>query len=73
MAGLGGCRDVIDGLIISVQNICVSCRNDDNIIGSSVLDILPDYLYLDLHCVGCTGQTSVYKGEGLIDIVENSF
>ena len=41
---------IIDGFISSVQNICVMCRNVDEIIGISVLDILPDCLRLEVHC-----------------------
>ena len=44
MSGLEECRCVFDGLISSVQNICVRCRNVNDIIRSSFLDIIPDLL-----------------------------
>ena len=53
VVGLQECRNVIDGFIIIVHNICVRCRHVDEIIGINILDILPDYLELEVHCVGC--------------------
>ena len=44
---------VIDGLISSYHKICVRYRNFDKILGSSVLDILPNFLQLEVHCIGC--------------------
>ena len=43
-------RDEIDFFIRSVQNICVMCRNVDEVIGVSILDLLPDLLQLEVHC-----------------------
>ena len=46
VADLEECCYVIDGFIRSVQKICVRWRNVEKIIGSSILDILHDYLQL---------------------------
>ena len=37
-------RDEIDSFIRSFQNIFVMCRNVDEVIGVSILDLLPDLL-----------------------------
>ena len=43
-------RNVIDCFINSIQKICVRCRNVDEIIVSSVLDILSYLIQLEVHC-----------------------
>ena len=45
-------RNVMDGIISSVYNMCVGFSNVDEIIGISVLDILPYFLQSEVHYFG---------------------
>ena len=71
--GLEEFCDVIDGFINSDRNIFVRCRNVKKIIGSRILDILPDFLQLEENYFGFIGPTSGDKGKGHMDIVEEIF
>ena len=73
VVGLQECRNVIDGFIIIVHNIFVRCRHVDEIIGISTLYILPDYLELEVHCVGCIWHTNSDKGKGVMYIMMDIF
>ena len=64
--------DVIDRFISSIQKICVRCRNVDDIIGSGVLDLLPDFLHLEVYCLQVKGDRSRDTGDGLTGIMEDS-
>ena len=72
MLGLKECRNVSDGFTSSVQKICVRCRHVDKIVGRSILDILPVFLQLEVHCFEFIGNTSRDTGKGNTDIVEDS-
>ena len=65
--------NVIDGFVIRAQKICVRCRNVDEIIGSSILDILSDFLQLEVHCFSFIADRSGYTGKFNTDIVEEVF
>ena len=45
------CLYVLDFFIISNEDICVSCRSVDEIIGSRGLNILIYFLHLEVHCL----------------------
>ena len=64
--------DVIDCFISGIQNICVRCRNVDKVTGSSVLDLLPDLLHLEVHCFWVKLYRSRDIGNGLMGIVDIS-
>ena len=64
--------DVIDCFISSIQKICVRCRNVDDIIGSGVLDLLPDFLHLEVYYLRVKGDRSRDTGDGLTGIMEDS-
>ena len=49
------------------------CKNFDEIIGSSILDLLPDFLQLEVNCFWFIEQISGDKGKGHMDIVEENF
>ena len=84
MAGWGGrrsrivvvvleeCRVVIDGFICSAKNICARCRKVDKIIVGSLLNILPGFLQLEVHCLKCKGDRSRDMGDDHTVIVEDS-
>ena len=60
------------GFIISIQKICVMCMNVDEIIGSSILDILSNFLQLEGHYFRFIAYRSGYTGKVNTDIVEES-
>ena len=66
------CYNLIDCFIISIQKIFVSCMNVDEIIGSSIMDILYDFLQLEVHCFKFIAYRSGYTGKANTDIVEES-
>ena len=66
------CLDVIDCFIRGIQNICVRCRNVDKVTGSSVLNLLPDLLHLEVHCFWVKLYRSRDIGNGLMGIVDSS-
>ena len=51
----------------------VKCRYVDEITGSSILNILPDFLQLEVNCFWFIEQISGDKGKGHMDIVEENF
>ena len=53
---LGERLDGIDCLIISIQKCCVRCGNFDEIIGSNVLNLLPDLLHLEVNYLQVKGD-----------------
>ena len=65
--------DVIDCFISNIQNICVRCRNVDKVTGSSVLNLLPDFLHFKVHYLRVKGDRSRDIGDGLMDIVDKLF
>ena len=62
-------RDVINGFIRISQKLFFGCRHIYEIVGSSILDILPDFLYLEGHCFGLIGHIRSDKWNFHIDIV----
>ena len=64
--------DVIDCFISNIQNICVRCRNVDKVTGSSVLNLLPDFLHLEVHCLWVKLYKSRDIADGLMGIVDSS-
>ena len=68
--GPGIIRDVIDGFIRSAHNIFVRGRNIYEIIVSRVVDILTNFLQLEMHCLGCILHTCNDKGKGRTYVVE---
>ena len=66
------CLDVIDCFIRDIQNISVRCRNIDKVIGSSVLNLLPDFLRFEVHLLWVKGYRSHGIGNDLTGIVYNS-
>ena len=65
-------HNAIDYFYRSVQNMCVRCRNFYEIIRSSVLDFLTDFLHLEVHCFWSKGDRSCDIGHVLMGIVDNS-
>ena len=55
-------RDVTDGVTSSAQKIYFRCRPMEKIIGRSILDILFDFLQLEVQCFICMGDRIVDKG-----------
>ena len=66
------CPNVTDCFISSIHNICVRRSNVDEIIGISILNLLPDYLQLEVHCFWVKGNRSRDIGDGLTDIMDYS-
>ena len=46
---------VIYFFISCIQKICIMCRNVDEVMGSSVLNLLPDFLHLEVQCLPIKG------------------
>ena len=53
-------RDSLGFFTSSVPKICVMCRNFDEIIGSSILDFLSDFLQFEVHCFRLKGDIIHY-------------
>ena len=70
VVGMQEFLNVIHCFISSIQSICVGCRSIDEIIGSSVLDLLPGFLHLEVHRSRVKGYRSHNIGDGLTGIVE---
>ena len=51
--------DVIYCVISIIHNIFIRCRNGDKVIGRSVLNILLDFLHLEVHQLQVKGEKSV--------------
>ena len=43
------CLDVLDFVVNGIKDICASCQSVDEVIRSSVLNILVDVLHLEVH------------------------
>ena len=66
------CIGVLDCVIRGIQNFCVRCRNVEELIGSSVLNILIDLFHLEMHCLRFKGERSHAIEYDLVVIVEDS-
>ena len=64
--------NIIDFIISSIHNICVRCRNVDKVIESRILNVLYDFLHLEVHCFRVKLDRSLDIGDGLTGIVEDS-
>ena len=73
LARLGERPDLNDYLINSIKDIFVGYRFSDELIRSSILNILIDAFHLEVHHLWIWGYRGQYKGGGFIVIVENSF
>ena len=60
---------VVGFFVSGMNEICVRCRDADEIIGSSALDFLPDFLHLEVHCFRVKGDRSRDIVDGLMGIV----
>ena len=49
MVSLEECLDEIDCFIGGIQKICVRCRNFEEVIGNIVLNLMPGFLFLEVH------------------------
>ena len=62
--------DVIYYVISIIQNIFIRCRNGDKVIGRSVLNILLDFLHLEVHQLRVKREKIRGVGDFLMGIVE---
>ena len=49
MVILEECINAIDCFIGGIQKICVRCRNFEEVIGNIVLNLMPGFLFLEVH------------------------
>ena len=71
VVGLEECLGVCYCFIGGIHNICFSCINVEQVIGSRVLNFLPGFLHLKLHCFWFKGDRIHDMGDVLTEILED--
>ena len=66
------CLDVLVFFISGINNIFIRCRNGEEVIGSSVLNILLDFLHLEVHRLRVKGEKIHDIGDKIMGIVEET-
>ena len=56
-----------------VHKLFTRMRHIGLVVGSSILEFLTELLHLEDHCFGFTGHRNSEEGNGLNDVVDNSF
>ena len=63
----------LDRSINFAQQVFSWMRHGGLVVGSSILEFLTELLHLEDHCFGFTGHRNSEEGNGLNDVVDNSF
>ena len=72
VVSLEECLNVINCFVSSIYNIYVRCRDVDEVIGSSISNLLTKFLCLEVQCLRVKGYRIHDIGDGLTGIVDDS-